>query len=645
MKNKKQYFFGLLMELTKIKREAAKRKLPYDQLSVLKADVGKYVEEGWEIDKELTRKTRLKRLKTIDERLENRLWILFFRLGYQELNEGRQFQVLIERKGADPIKKQIDVFAKDEETIIVAETKTCDRLKKRSLQKDIEEFANLKGPISSAIKSHYGRDFKPKIIWLFVTENVIWSKPDKERARGEKIRIITERELRYYLQIADHLGKAARFQFLAEFLKNQKIPGLQNKKIPAIRGKLGGNKFYCFVTTPKELLKISFINHRSLNDPDGVPTYQRLVSRSRMRQIETFLTNGGYFPTNLLINFTCKVRFEIIKKDDLADVTYGHLYLPDQYQSAWIIDGQHRLYGFAHLDEKYLQQNIMVLAFEGMRKEDEADLFLTINHEQKTVPKTLLDDLEGELKWGSDIPTERIGSISARLINVLNADIGEPLYGRVTQQGIPATEKTCLTVPALKDGLRRSGLLGKAILKQKVYETGPFSGTSDSETLDRARSGLNQYFSLLRDNNFGQWEKGRGGYLCSNVALQGYLHLLSSLISYMEVNKGVNAHELSPEEIMLEIEEYMEPILKWIEHSNDANMEKMFKVQFGSGGPREYYYRLCKIVKSSFSDFQPEGMEEWEAEQSDEKIETADRKLKELNIMVQSYIFKKFKDI
>lgn len=139
----------------------------------------------------------------------------------------------------------------------------------------------------------------------------------------------------------------------------------------------------------------------------------------------------------------------------------------------------------------------MMVAFEGMDSTEEANLFVTINHEQKTVPKTLLDDLEGELKWGSDLPTERIGAISARLTGMLNIDIGESLYGRVTQQGITATEKTCLTVPALKDGLRRSALLGKAVLKRKVYDAGPFPGASDSETLDRARSGLNQFFFAL----------------------------------------------------------------------------------------------------------------------------------------------------
>ena len=150
------------------------------------------------------------------------------------------------------------------------------------------------------------------------------------------------------------------------------------------------------------------------------------------------------------------------KTEDNA-VVFGQLYLPDRYRSAWIIDGQHRLYGFSPIDDKYLDQNVIVVAFEQLPKAEEANLFVTINHEQKSVPKHLLDDLEGELKWGSDVPSERIGAIGSRLINYLNTDVGEPFYNRITQQGMPSTNKTCLTIPALKDALRRSGLLGRVL--------------------------------------------------------------------------------------------------------------------------------------------------------------------------------------
>lgn len=507
-----EWLHTLTADHRKLQREAVKRRKIYKEESIPPALVAEYLQQGWEVDRTLKTKVRVHRPCTHDERLENKVWHLAFLLGYHEISSGRNFQVLIQRKGADPFYKQIDILAKDDETVIVAECKSSERITRRSLQKDIEEFSSLKGPIATAIKKHYGEDFRPKIIWIFFTNNIVWSEPDRQRAAGSNINIVTEKELRYYLQIADHLRSAARFQFLAEFLKGQKIPELDGVKVPAVKGKLGGRTFYSFVSTPRQMLKIAFVNHRSLNDPSGAPSYQRLVSRTRLKQISKFIHGGGFFPTNILVNFPAKCRFEQVAKDEETNVAFGNLFLPNRYRTAWIIDGQHRLYGYAPLTDKFLTQNIMVVAFEELKKEEEANLFVTINHEQKSVPKTLLDDLEGELKWGSDNPSERIGAISARLVGLLNNDIGEPLYGRVTQQGIPPTEKTCLTVPALKDGLRRSGVIGEAILNKKEYAPGPLCGTSDTATVERARAVLNAYLQLLASANPHQWESGRQGF-------------------------------------------------------------------------------------------------------------------------------------
>jgi DNA sulfur modification protein DndB len=640
-----QFFGPLLTDSSKIKREAVRRRKQFDEKSITAEEIPEYEAEGWQVDRRLKRSIRVKRPKAIDERLENRFWMLLARLGYPEINAGRKFTMLIERKGAEPLRKQVDVFAKDDETVIIAECKASGSFSKRSLQKDIEEFANLKKPIASAIRKHYGEDKKLKVIWLFVTENIIWSAPDKYRASGEQIRTITERELRYYAQVADHLGKAARYQFLAEFLKDQVIPELSGKTVSAIRGKLGGRPFYCFVTTPRDLLKISFVNHRSLNDPEGAPTYQRLVSRTRMRDIGEFIKGGGYFPNNILINFVRNVRFEKATTNESAGIQFGVLHLPDRYRSAWIIDGQHRLYGFAPIDDKYLHHNVIVVAFENLSKTEEANLFVTINHEQKSVPKHLLDDLEGELKWGSDIPSERIGSISARLVNALNTDMGEPFHNRITQQGMPTTSRTSLTIPALKDALRKSGLLGKAMLNNKVYDHGPLCGKTDSETLDRARSAINEFFSLIRNANLHEWESGRDGFLCTNIAVQAYILLFGSLVKYWEVNTASNAREMEIEEVLMGIDEYVRPIRDFLEASTPAHIKDEFQVQFGSGGPPEYYFRLCKIVKTRFSDFQPEGMADWEAEQSEDRILDADTKLKDIVSDMREHIFNVFRKV
>jgi DNA sulfur modification protein DndB len=475
----------MLTEQSHLAREYRKRRREFDTRPVSLKRADELLAAGWERERKLRKRIRFRRVKGHDERLENRLWCLLYKFGYHELNEGRQFKVLVRRKGADDLQKQLDVLGKDDETVVVAECKSQESLKKKSLQKDIEEFASLKGPIASSIKSHYGAEFKPKILWLFVTDNIIWSDSDIQRAAGNSIIRITERELRYFSELANHLGHAGRYQFLAEYLEGQRIPELENRRIPAIKGKLGGRHYYSFVTTPEHLLKIAFVNHRSLNDPDGVPTYQRLVQKGRIKKIARFIEGGGFFPTNLLVNFKRKVRFDTLESDDETGVKYGYLYLPDRYKSAWIIDGQHRLYGYSGLDEASRRQNLLVAAFEDLEIKEEADLFVTINHEQKSVPRNLLDDLEGDLKWGSAVPSEKIGSVAARLIAMLNADAGEPFYNRVTAQGIRATAHTCLTVPAIKQGLRRSGVLGTAIIKKKLYQPGALAGATD---LNRGRS-------------------------------------------------------------------------------------------------------------------------------------------------------------
>ncbi|MEG0757487.1 MAG: hypothetical protein RR505_03710, partial [Raoultibacter sp.] len=230
-----------------LSKEASWRKKSHEEKSVDKVLVQDYLDQGFEIIKESVRKASISRPWDHDKLLENRVWTLFYKLGYSEISAGHAFNVKIEQKNEEPIYRQIDVLAKDDETVIVTECRSCQKPERKNLQKDIEEFASLKGSISQAIKKHYGKSaVKLKIIWMIVTSNVIWSSHDKALVEEEKIRVITEKELRYYMQIAEHLRSAARYQFLAEFLKDQKIPAMERVSVPAIKGRLGGRSFYSF---------------------------------------------------------------------------------------------------------------------------------------------------------------------------------------------------------------------------------------------------------------------------------------------------------------------------------------------------------------------------------------------------------------
>src|SRR5262249_34494763 len=103
-------------------------------------------------------------------------------LGAMDLNEGRNFQIEVISSG-EAVKKQVDVYGRIDDVVIVAECKSCAKKQKRPLQKDIGEFASLQRPIANAIRKHYGPTRKLKIIWLMATNNVIWATPDKRVQR------------------------------------------------------------------------------------------------------------------------------------------------------------------------------------------------------------------------------------------------------------------------------------------------------------------------------------------------------------------------------------------------------------------------------------------------------------------------------
>ena len=415
--------------------EFRRRNKAYDEKTVTPGAAADFQPQGWQVVKQLQAGVRLRRERTTDQVLENRFWCCLYRLGYPELNVGRNFQIPLS-DGKNTIAKQIDVFARDDETVVVAECKTAEEYKKKSIQKDIGEFDANKKMIADAIRKHYGTNFKPKIIWAFVVSNMSLTQEDLARARQHRVVIITDRELTYFEEIAKALEGAARQQFKAEYLAGQEIPALSDKKLPATRIKLGGKTAFVFSTRANEVLRRAFVNHRDLRDPAAAPTYQRLVNPNRLSKIADFLENGGFFPNSILLNFQKRPRFDIALPSEDKEISFGYLHLPNTYKSIRVVDGQHRLFGCAIAPDTVKEPSLIFISFEGMEPKDEALLFATINREQQKVSKKLLDELEGDLKWDSDNANERIGAIASRAIDLMNAQFGGPFEDKVVSPGL-----------------------------------------------------------------------------------------------------------------------------------------------------------------------------------------------------------------
>jgi len=158
-------------------REFVVRKETFITEGINPADVPKYESDGWTVQKESSRKVRMKKQKNHDTLLEDQAWCLFYRMGYQEIG-GKKFKIRYARQDGTLSEKQIDVFAKDDETVIIAECKSRETRGRRTLQKDLHETESLQNPFATSIRNHYGGQFKPKIIWMYITNNIIWSEPD-----------------------------------------------------------------------------------------------------------------------------------------------------------------------------------------------------------------------------------------------------------------------------------------------------------------------------------------------------------------------------------------------------------------------------------------------------------------------------------
>lgn len=600
----------------KLKAEYRKRKNHYSYKSVHPADVEEEKNNGWIVQRNGIRSTRIKKQKSHDVWLEDRLWCLLYSMGYRILN-GHNFRISFKREDLSTGRKQIDVYAEDTDTVFVIECKSKAEFGRRSLQKDIQETISLQKYLRNEINKRFSN--RPKIIWIYATKGIKWSEPDIERALSGNIRIITENHLSYFETFIGHMGPAGKYQILGEFLDNQKIPGLSDAKLPAIRGKIGGEIFYSFVVTPRKLLKIAFVNHQALNHPGARPAYQRMISSKRVKEIGFFIEDGGYFPTNILINFVKKPRFDLISNAENLDenTKFGWLTLPSVYKSAWIIDGQHRLYGFSHLEDIFLDQNLFVLAFDRMSKEKEAKLFLTINHKQKSVPKGLLNYLLPDIGVGDNNPSTALDALCSSIVRELHADTTGPLAGRFDLPDALAGSNQSFTIAEAVKGLRRSSLIGKMVGRERA--PGPLSGAEDAETIERASSVLNVYFEAVRKSHPTRWQAGKDRFVATNPGFRAHLIVIREIVSYLTHRRSLDFDLMRSDEFAEHILNFAEPIFSFFGEAGDEDVQGRFSKKLGEGGVKEYSYRLMEILAEENDGFGSEEFRQWK-EQSESKI-------------------------
>ena len=517
------------------------------------------------------------------------------------MNESRDFKVSYSKNNPN-LTKQLDVVAIDDEVVLMIECKESERMNSVSWKKELESIngylysnSDNKGGVINELKTRYPNR---KYVYIFATKNYVIGEQDKERMKDFKIINFEHDSVSYYQQLVAHLGTASRYQFLASIFSHKKIQGMDNR-VPAIQGKMGGLTYYSFSIEPEKLLKIAYVLHRNNANRENMPTYQRIIKKDRLKSVREYINKGGFFPNSLIISIDSKstLKFELANKqveNSLSKI--GILYLPNTYQSAYIIDGQHRLYGYS--DSNFSTSNsIPVVAFVNLDKSEQVKMFMDINENQKAVSKSLRNTLNIDMWWNSQKMYERNTALMLDIAQKLGEDKKSALYERIVTGENTSTEKRCITLEYIKDALNKTNFFSEYKKNNnELTRLGTFSKENNDATEESFIPFIKQYFNMIEEKCDEEWHNDSDGYLAINNTTFALIKILDDITNlYLEKFnlQVVNDYK----DVFVKMQAMFDALFQVL---NELPLEKRNDIKNAKGGAaKSYSWRVLQIALNS----------------------------------------------
>ncbi len=521
------------------------------------------------------------------------------------------------------IHNQLDAVAYDSEAGVVVECKASNSTRRIDGQSIINRITDHCNKVREVLNEESTKGNRRKVGGIIVLWNSAITETERERARQSHILVLDNASLEYYERLVKHIGFAARYQLLAEVFHNQGIDGLV-LNVPAVKSTMGGEDVYTFAIPPAQLLKVAYVAHRARND---FGTYQRMVTASRLKKIREFIDDGGIFPTNIVVNFASDnggrsgVRFDAgpAMQGSTSSVKLGILHLPAKYQSAWIIDGQHRLLAFS--GHKWAaSSSLCVTAFDGLDESKQAELFVRINSEQHKVSANHLTELFATLNWSSGNPLLQVQAIISKSLQDLRKDPVSPFFERIVLADEEKSQTRCLTLQYISTALKSPGLFVLAEQKGSVRQFGPlWTGDVDS-TLTRTKGVLNTWFDTIRNGCPTMWDNGdgSGGIVATNRGVVAGISVLRHVVEYLR-SRDADLALRNDRDFCDRLVPFAEIVGNYFGAMSEAELQPL-RSHYGSGAPAEITWRLAAQIQSIHQDFSPIGLEKWKAERADAKV-------------------------
>ena len=390
--------------------------------------------------------------------------------------------------------------------------------------------------INNVQETHYG----------FVIEETE-NKDEKlaKKLKNNEMAFWNQHAINHFYHSTKVLGSASKYEMLREF--SIRIPPEEFHAEKIVKIIQDDHELFLLGMHPSMLLKMGYVYRRISTRQSS---YQRVIEKNRLPLIKKFYTENKNFmlANSVLIAFDGDDYIQnqlkaLNKKKD------GKLHFPTSYCSAWIIDGQHRVYGFK--DTKYAKApkkfddntfRLPVVAFKKLPEETQSRTFVDINYYQKRINTILIYDLVSsypnlkyELTW------------ACLLVKELSKQ--EPWINKI--QTTQNDQKRPITItsfvrPVLFEKLlgynprlKKNQFQGPLFKAYPFFETKQVKSHDNQKSLQKQLSILTRFFQGVKNNAGKQWKNDRTYGLTRFPGVNALLLTLTSILKKYKKG-GVN---------------------------------------------------------------------------------------------------------
>lgn len=424
----------------------------------------------------------------------------------------------------------------------------------------IDELVKLFPDQEELLRRYDSKRIKPYA--LYISKEEVFLSDDDYKLFSE-LTFVQPKTLNYFHWIVQCIKRSARneiFRFLG--IRNADIGQVSSARESAeitapiiypksFTGLKNNVRIVSFMMSAEDLLNTCYVLRKD-NWSDSIWLYQRLIEKSKIKGIRSFLeSKGEAFYNNIIVGLPDRVRFcdeegNYKTIDEIGDLEGNcTLTFPKEMNSICVIDGQHRI--FAHYESgvdskqerriaelrKQLHLLVTGLVFPAEMSAEErariqSEIFVDINSNAKLVPQNVLLQIK-------------------RIQNpIADESIAQFVIEKLNKQGV---FQNLLQISTLDGGKIKTASIVRFALRYLVT-VNPTDGrqslfthwNGDKEALLAMKSDaieeyvkycdatLRNYFGAIKKNLRTQWED-ESSKLLSVIAINGFIIALTRQLS------------------------------------------------------------------------------------------------------------------